>query len=114
LATVRKLFGISTALTKRDAAAATFEDLFLAAPRSDAPSTLVRPAPAPQTSFDATQAAPDDVMSEMALHWRKATAGLPGAATAVVTPTTQDEIHRFLRTQIQAFLDYRATTNGVR
>jgi hypothetical protein len=37
---------------------------------------------------------------------------LPGAAAVVVTPTTQDEIHRFLRQQIQAFLDYRATTSG--
>jgi hypothetical protein len=108
---VRKLFGISTALTKRDAAAATFEDLFLAAPRSDTPATLMRPAAAPPILLDATQAAPDDVMSEMALHWRKATAGLPGAASAVVNPTTQDEIHRFLRQQVQAFLDYRATTN---
>jgi phospholipase C len=111
LATVRKLFGISTALTKRDAAAATFEELFLAAPRSDTPVTLVPQPAAPQILFDA-QAAPDDVMSEMALHWRKATAGLPGAASVVVTPTTQDEIHRFLRQQIQAFLDYRATTSG--
>jgi kumamolisin len=112
LATVRKLFGIDTALTKRDAAAATFEDLFIATPRSDAPVTLTRKAAARLIPIDATQAAPDDVMSEMALHWRRATAGLPGAAPVVANPTTQDEIHRYLRQTIQAFLDYRATTAG--
>ncbi len=112
LATARKLFGIGTALTKRDAAAATFEDLFLATPRTDTPTTLVRPAAMRPIAFDAAQAAPDDVMSEMAKDWRSRTAGLPGAAPVVVNPTTQDEIHRFLRQQIQAFLDYRATTSG--
>ncbi len=111
LSTARKLFGIGTALTKRDAAAATFEDLFLATPRSDTPTTLVRPAAMRRIAFDAAQAAPDDVMSEMAKDWRSRTGGLPGAAPVVVNPTTQDEIHRFLRQQIQAFLDYRATTS---
>jgi phospholipase C len=114
LGTVRKLFGINPALTKRDAAAATFEDLFIATPRSDTPVTLTRKAAARLKPIDATQAAPDDVMSEMARDWRRATAGLPGAARVVVTPTTQDEIHRFLRQQVQAFLDYRATTAGGR
>jgi kumamolisin len=112
LATVRKLFGIESALTKRDAAAATFENLFTATPRTDAPTTLVSPAAKPPAPFDAVHAAPDDVMSEMALHWRRATAGLPGAASAVATPTTQDEIHRFLRNAVQEFLDYRASTSG--
>jgi len=112
LTTVRKLFGIDSALTKRDAAAATFEELFLATPRSDAPATLVSAAARPPAPFDAVHAAPDDVMSEMALHWRRATAGLPGAPSAVVTPTTQDEVHRFLRSTVQAFLDHRAGTPG--
>jgi kumamolisin len=112
LATARKLFGISTSLTKRDAAAATFEDLFLAAPRTDTPATLVDQAAVLPIPFDATQAATDDVMSEMARGWRKATAGLPGAATAVVNPTTQDEVHSFLRQQVQSFLDYRAALSG--
>jgi kumamolisin len=111
LATVRKLFGISTALTKRDAAAASFEDLFVAAPRPDTPTTLVPQAAAPPIPLDATQAAPDEYMSEMALYWRKATAGLPGAAPTVVTPTTQDEVHSFVRQQVQLFLDYRAATS---
>jgi len=110
LATVRKLFGIDAALTKRDAAAPTFENLFLATPRTDAPTALVSATRAPLPPFDAVHAAPDDVMSEMALHWRKVTAGLPGAASAVAAPTTQDEIHRFLRSSVQAFLDYRANT----
>jgi phospholipase C len=109
LATVRKLFGIQGALTKRDAAAATFDDLFLAAPRSDTPTTLARKAAAGQKPIDAAQAAPDDVMTEMALDWRAVAARMPGAPQAVVAPTTQDEIHQFLRNQVQAYLDYCAT-----
>jgi kumamolisin len=84
----------------------------VAAPRPDTPTTLVPQAVAPPIPLDATQAAPDEYMSEMALYWRKATAGLPGAAPAVVTPTTQDEVHSFVRQQVQLFLDYRAATSG--
>jgi len=105
LTTVRRLFGISGSLTKRDAAAAAFDGLLLTEPRTDAPSALARPAA--KFRFDATQAATDDMMSEMARHWRRATGGLP-CAQAVPLPTSQDEVHRFLRSQIQAFLDYRA------
>jgi phospholipase C len=108
LVTVRELFGVQGSLTRRDAAAPSFGRLFLGAPRADAPSVLVSPGAQPQVPFDATQAAPDDLMSEMALHWRKVTARLPGAPKVVVKPTSQDEVHRFLRTQIEAFLDYRS------
>lgn len=108
LVTVRELFGISGALTRRDAAAPSFSALFLGAPRGDAPSVLVSPAARPQVPFDATQAAPDDLMSEMALHWRQATGGFPWAVAGATRPTTQDEVHRFLRSQIEAFLDHRA------
>ncbi len=108
LVTVRRLFGIQGSLTKRDAAAASFERLFLATPRSDAPASLVR-RPAKLPPFDATRAAPDDVMSEMAEQWRNATGGLPGMPAAVMKPTTQDEVHRLLRMQVQAFLDDRAS-----
>jgi len=108
LATVRRLFGISGALTRRDASAPSFEELFLGAPRSDAPTSLLAaaaPIPAP---IDATRSAPDHYMSEMALDWRRATGSLPGAATSAIVPTSQDEVHRFLRSQIRLFLDYRA------
>ena len=108
LVTVRELFGISGSLTRRDAAAPSFGALFSSAPRSDAPAVLVSPAPKAHVPFDATQAAPDDLMSEMALHWRQTTASLPGAAAVVTRPTSQDEVHRFLRAGIQAFLDHRA------
>ena len=108
LVTVRELFGISGSLTRRDAGAPSFSRLFLSTPRSDAPSVLVSPAAKAQLPFDATQAAPDDLMSEMALHWRKSTASLPGAAAVVTHPTSQDEVHQFLRTQVGAFLDYRS------
>ena len=107
LSTTRKLFGIGTALTKRDAAAPPFDGLFLAAPRTDAPATLGAPA-AQAAPPDPTAAAPDDYMSEMARDWRRRTGGLPGAPRTVPTPTSQDEVHQFLRSQIQLFLDYRA------
>jgi phospholipase C len=106
LATVRKLFGITGALTRRDAAANTFEDVFLPAPRSDTPATLsIGAAPAP---IDATREPPDDYMRELAQQWRSATAGLAGAPAGAVAPTSQDEVHRFVRSQVQLFLDHRA------
>jgi phospholipase C len=40
LATVKKLFGLPRFLTKRDAAAATFEGLFLASPRTRTPAAV--------------------------------------------------------------------------
>ena len=108
LATVRKLYGISSALTRRDAAASTFEDVFLPAPRSDTPATLSIATAAPPAPVDATRAAPDDYMSELARQWRQATAGLPGASASALVPASQDEVHRFVRSQIQLFLDHRA------
>jgi phospholipase C len=107
LVTVRKLFGMSGPLTKRDAAAAPFDNLFLPTPRTDAPMSLAPSAPPPPT-VDARSAPPDDIMSEMARHWRRATAMLPGAPAAVWTPASQDEVHQFLRNAVQEFLDYRA------
>jgi phosphoesterase family protein len=105
-ASVRKLFGINGALTRRDAGASSFEELFLGTPRSDTPALLT--AAAAPAALDATRAAPDDFMSEMAVQWRCATAGLPGAGARALAPRSQDEVHRFLRSQIQLFLDYRA------
>jgi hypothetical protein len=109
LTTVRKLFGISGSLTRRDAAAPAFDDLFLQTPRTDTPTVLIAPAARVQLPFDATQAAPDDFMAEMARDWRKVTGNLPGAVPTPL-PTSQDEIHRFLKSQVNAFLDYRART----
>jgi len=105
LVTARKLFGIAAPLTRRDAAAASFENLFLATPRSDAPPTLV--APGVETLPSAASAAPDDYMREMAIGWRRRTGGLAGAAASVPTPTSQQEVHDFLRSQVQLFLDHR-------
>jgi len=109
LATVRKLFGISGALTRRDAAASTFEDVFLPAARSDTPATLSIGAAAQPAPIDATRAAPDDYMRELAMEWRRATAGLAGAPAGTVAPTSQDEVHRFVRSQVQLLLDHRAS-----
>jgi phospholipase C len=110
LATVRRLFRLSGALTGRDAAAATFEELFLSVPRSDTPASLSTAAAPPPIA--ATRAAADDFMSEMAQQWRQATAALPGAPPSAVVPASQDEVHRFVRSQIQLFLDHRARSAG--
>jgi phospholipase C len=106
LVTVRRLFGVPGALTRRDAGAASFEGLFLPTPRSDTPTLLTAASGPPP--IDATRAAADDYMSELALHWRYATAGLPGAAARAALPRSQDEVHRFVRSQVQLFLDHRA------
>jgi len=114
LGTVRKLFGISGALTRRDAAANTFEDLFLPTPRSDTPATLSTAATAAPPPLDATRAPPDDYMSELARQWRRATGGLPGAQASAVAPTSQDEVHRFVRSQVQLLLDHRTKRSRAR
>src|SRR5215469_9947300 len=106
LATVRRLFGMSGALTRRDAGAASFEELFLSVPRSDTPASLSSAAAPPAS--DATRAPPDDFMSEMAEQWRRVTAALPGAPSSALAPSSQDEVHRFVRSQVQLFLDERA------
>jgi phospholipase C len=115
LATVRELFGIQGALTKRDAAAASFADLFVAAARTDTPTELVAPAAKAQLAFDATRQAPDDFMTEIARGWRQATGNLP-FATPTSLPTSQDEVHQYLKQTVNAFLDYRARSarRGVR
>jgi phospholipase C len=110
MATVRKLFGITGALTRRDAAAASFEDLFLTTARTDAPTALIAPALKAQLTFEATQQAPDDFMTEIARGWRKATGNLPFAAPTPA-PTSQDEVHQYLKSTVNAFLDYRARSS---
>jgi phospholipase C len=110
LVTVRQLFGIQGSLTQRDAGAAGFGSLFLSAARTDTPTVLTPPGAAP--AIDATKAAPDDVMMRMANDWRRATGGLPCALPNVTAPSSQDDVHRFLRDQIGAFLDYRAANAG--
>jgi phospholipase C len=108
LVTARKLLGMSGSLTRRDAAAVDFGSLFLATARTDVPATLTTSAAALPAPIDAATAAPDDVMSRMARDWRRATGALPCALKNVSAPTSQDAVHRFLRNQIEAFLDYRA------
>jgi hypothetical protein len=107
LATVRRLFGMTGSLTKRDAAAPSFEDLFLMTARSDSPTELVAATAKVQPALDATQLAPDDFMAEIARGWRQTTGDLPFAVPTSV-PTSQDEIHQYLKHTINAFLDYRA------
>jgi phospholipase C len=108
LATARQLLGVAGSLTQRDAAAATFDDLFLAAPRDDTPATLTVTAAATPLTFDAAEAPIDDVTAEMATQWRARTGQLPGAPRSAVKPTNQDEMHQFLRRQVQIYLAYRA------
>jgi len=115
LTTVRELFGIKGSLTKRDAAAAPFADLFLTTARTDTPTALIAPGARAQLVFDASQQAPDDFMAEIARGWRQATGNLPFAKVTPV-PTTQDEVHQYLKQTVNAFLDYRARSarRGVR
>jgi phospholipase C len=114
LVTVRKLLGVTGTLTRRDAAARDFSSLFLGSPRADTPTALTPPTAALAPPVDATAAAPDDVMSRMARDWRRATGGLPCALKNVAKPTSQDDVHQFLRNQIEAFLDYRARIRKTR
>jgi phospholipase C len=107
LSTVRELFAINGSLTKRDKAAASFTDLFLKTARTDAPTALIAPAARLDLAFDATRQAPDEYMIELARGWRKATGGLP-FATQESLPTSQDEVHQYLKQTVNAFLDYRA------
>ena len=57
LATVKKLWGLPNFLTKRDAWASTFENIFtLDAPRTDCPTELPRPAdPLPYEMIEASR-----------------------------------------------------------
>jgi phospholipase C len=105
--TVRELFGINGSLTKRDKAAASFTDLFLKTARTDTPTALIAPAARLDLAFDATRQAPDDYMIAIARGWRKATGNLPFAAQESL-PTSQDEVHEYLKQTVNAFLDYRA------
>jgi hypothetical protein len=53
-------------------------------------------------------------MSELARQWRRATGGLPGAQASAVAPTSQDEVHRFVRSQVQLLLDHRTKRSRAR
>ena len=48
------------------------------------------------------------------MEWRRATAGLAGAPAGAVAPTSQDEVHRFVRSQVQLLLDHRASRSTPR
>jgi phospholipase C len=101
--TARKLFGISGSLTRRDAAAAAFDDLFsLSAPRSDAPADLPRP-PLPQlppsTSADhpANQAL-DPIQKGVVLGVHHNTqSSHPNGLPAELTPITQGKASDFVK-----------------
>jgi phospholipase C len=107
LATVKKVWGLSDFLTKRDASANTFEALFseLKAPRADTPKTLPRVAlpkitaspdspehPANQP-LDATQ---KNVLMK-AYHLTRASH--PEGPSPDDLPTTQGEASRFIRSR---------------
>ena len=105
LATVKKVWGLSDFLTKRDASAQTFEGLFsaLKVPRTDTPATL------PRAALPTTTAAPDspahpanqpldatqkDVLMK-AYHLTRGSH--PDGPPPDDLPTTQGEASKFIR-----------------
>jgi phospholipase C len=113
LATLKKLFGLGSFLTKRDASAAPFDHLFgeLSAPRTDSPATLPRPPlpPLPPRSdpHNPANRPLDDIQLEV-LHGinllsvrEEAVAGLESL------PTTQGDAAEYIRTCYDRLLAQR-------
>jgi phospholipase C len=105
LATVKKMFGISSFLTKRDASAATFEGLFtkLKAARSDSPKKLPRaagPGPAPAAGDPAHPANQplDDNQTAYLQHAYHVTAAADrsGPSLEELQKKTQHEVSEFI------------------
>jgi phospholipase C len=100
--TARKLFGISGSLTKRDAAAAAFDDVFsLSTPRSDAPTDLPRP-PLPQLPSTSSPDHPanqalDPIQKGVVLGVHHNThSSHPDGVPAELTPVTQGKASQFV------------------
>ena len=108
LVTVREIFGISKPVTKRDAAAGSFANLFSqATPRTDAPLTLPRAA-LPQSTAAADDArhplnqSLDDTQREILLGVHHLTlASDTTGPPADELPITQGEAAKFIRARYE-------------
>jgi phospholipase C len=101
--TARKLFGISGTLTKRDASAASFDDvLSLSSPRNDAPADLPRPDLAqvpPASSPDHPANQPLDPIQHgivLGVH-HNTHASHPDGVPAELVPVTQGKASQFIK-----------------
>lgn len=104
--TARKLFGISGTLTRRDAAAASFDDLFsLSSPRNDAPASLPLPPlpqlpPASNIDHPANQSL-DPIQKGVVLGVHHNThSSHPDGLPAELTPVTQGKASDFVKKRI--------------
>jgi phospholipase C len=102
LATVKKWFGLPDFLTKRDESANTFETLFLASARSDAPMTLPR---AEVDGFDPSDARHDtrQPLDETRLEMVQGVARLTGASWHTNEPTTHGAAAQLAAQALTAF-----------
>ncbi len=109
LSTVKKLFGLPNFLTRRDASANSFEQLFgeLSSARTDCPMTLPRSALPPiAVSVDdplhpANQSLDQDQLDLVQRVYHLTRATQPPEVNAAVLPTTQGEAHDFVRQSLQ-------------
>ena len=105
LATLKKIFGLPSSLTKRDAAAHTFDGLFaeLNAPRTDTPATLPRaPLPAVSVSTDdprhpANQPLDEDQRDLLLAVYHLTRTSHPEGPSPAALPRTQGEAHDFIQ-----------------
>ena len=105
LATLKKMFGLKSFLTKRDASANTFETLFtqLSAPRTDTPSTLPRaPLPAATVSKNdprhpANLPLNPDQTQMLLRVYHLTEPSQPNDPPVSSLPTTQGEAHDFIQ-----------------
>jgi phospholipase C len=116
LAFAKKWFGLSDFLTRRDAAATSFDGQLgqLSAPRTDTPKTLPRPAvsvAAHAFAVPSTADEPlDDLLKEKTEGWFEIAQHLhDGKPVPRTMPKTQREAHEFIRDVMKRYANYKAS-----
>lgn len=112
LKTVRERFGIDRSLSAREAAAASFADLFdQAAPRADCPDSLPR-VPVPISLPDDHPANPGNAgLDELQIELRdgvvaRTRVSHPADEDRIWVPKTQAETHEFIRDRLATHREY--------
>lgn len=103
LVTLTNLFKLGAPLTKRDAAARSFDDLLTNTFRTDAPATLPRFEMPESGSFalDAGPAQPDELLQEKADGWRAILARTVGKE--LPAPATTQDAHEVMREAVKIY-----------